>query len=160
MGDQFDLFADLEKKVAAQDAVLGINPPRTQPEPPPSPAPEPVAVAAEVVAEEAPKAKRGRRPKVEQPAAPLPACSENGIMGFTTVEPSFEGGFEFEVVWGREARSPESGEGYEVGPFSAKGRTHPGESLVDAMYRVHAQLGVLAAMARADRKAAFEKGSE
>lgn len=145
MGSTLDLFGSLKKAADEQDGVaVGINPPRTQADPPP-PAPEPEVAAPPV--EEAPKAKRGRKPKVETTVTvPLDSVCESG--------------FEFEVVWGREARSPEAGEGYEVGPFSAKGRTNPGESLVDAMYRVHAQLQTLATMCRADRKASFEKGSE
>ncbi len=152
MGGTLDLFESLPRqeadpvlakvaaKVAAQDELLGINPPRTQAPPPaPTPAPE-----AESAPEEAPKAKRGRKPKAE--TAPVDALDCTG--------------FEFEVVFGREARSPDAGEGYEVGPFSVKGKVPPGGNLIDAMYQAHKDLCTVANMCRGDRKASFEKGSE
>jgi hypothetical protein len=148
----FDLFEDLEEKVQKQDAVLGINPPKTQAPPPAPVEPEPLSVAAPVavavpVVEEKPK--RGR-PKKD--AAPTSAV-EATVMGESPVEY-----LEFEVVWGREAVSPEAGAGYEVGPFSVKGRVPQGGDLVTAMYQAHQKLQSLATRAKADKKAGFGNG--
>jgi hypothetical protein len=72
------------------------------------------------------------------------------ITGNTVVEYT-----EFEVVWGREAESPAPGGGYEVGPFSVKGKVAPGGSLIEAMVRAHQDLSTVAKMVKTDKKAGF-----
>jgi hypothetical protein len=51
-----------------------------------------------------------------------------------------DGGESFEVNWGEELFCPVQYNSFRVGPFKVVGRTRPGESIAQAIARVHAEM--------------------
>ena len=178
MSDTIDLFGMLEEQVTNEDAVLGINPPKTQAAPRPKKE-EPKSTATllpkepDVVPPAASEeGKRKRRTKAEMEAAraaekaameKLPTVPGIGEGDEGEEEPSVQitpnaSGTSFSVTWGRESYSFEPGNGYENGPFSVTVQLREGDSLVAAMMETHNSLRTFAAMARADKAAAYKGG--